>query len=193
MSLGHHRWLHNNFPPFISVLHCSLGLSKLQACPFPDVVFLPLLLSALPSSPFFTVPCKMVLTRSDERETCPYHFYLHLFMMVRRFSCGLIACWILAKTSSLVTWTLNEMRSTLQYYLISMTCILPWSPAVMVHDSQAYLKMDVTRKRISCILELREILLSFQSGFNLVNAAVVCAILESISGLEPWSVITEPS
>ena len=32
--------------------------------------------------------------------------------------------------------------------------------------------MDVTRERISRILELREILLSFQSGFYLVNAAV---------------------
>ena len=52
--------------------------------------------------------------------------------------------------------------------------------------------MDVTRERISRILELREILLSFQTGFNHVNTAVVCAILESISGLEPSSVITEP-
>ena len=47
--------------------------------------------------------------------------------------------------------------------------------------------MDVTKERISHILELREILLSFQTGFSLVNAAVVCAILESISGLEPSS------
>ena len=47
-----------------------------------------------------------------------------------------------------------------------------------VHDSQAYRKMDVTRERISRILELREIMLfSFQSGFNLVNVAVVCAIM----------------
>ena len=60
-----------------------------------------------------------------------------------------------------------------------------------VHDSQAYRKMDVTRERISRILELREILLSIQTGFSLVNAAVACAILESISGLEPSSVITE--
>ena len=60
------------------------------------------------------------------------------------------------------------------------------------NDSQAHMKMDVTRKRISHILELREILLSFQTGFNLVNAAVVFAILESISGLKPSSVITEP-
>ena len=51
--------------------------------------------------------------------------------------------------------------------------------------------MDVTRERISRILELREILLSIQTGFSLVNAAVVYAILESISGLEPSSVITE--
>ena len=61
-----------------------------------------------------------------------------------------------------------------------------------VHDSQAYRKMDETRESISCILELREILLSFQTDFNFVNAAVVFAILESISGLEPSPVITEP-
>ena len=61
-----------------------------------------------------------------------------------------------------------------------------------IHDSQAYRKMDVTRECISNILELREILLSIQTGFSRVNAAVVCAILESISGLEPSSVITEP-
>ena len=63
-----------------------------------------------------------------------------------------------------------------------------------VHDSQAYRKMDVTRERVSRILELREIglLMSIQTGFSLVNAAVVCVILESISGLELSSVITEP-
>ena len=60
-----------------------------------------------------------------------------------------------------------------------------------VHDSQAYRKMDVTRERISRVSELREMLVSFQTGFNFVNAAVACAILESISGLEPSSVITE--
>ena len=52
--------------------------------------------------------------------------------------------------------------------------------------------MDVTRERISQILQLSEILLSFQTGFSLVNAAVVHTILDSISGLEPSSVIIEP-
>ena len=61
-----------------------------------------------------------------------------------------------------------------------------------VGDSQACRKMDATRVRISHILELRELLRSFQTGFNFVNAAVDCAILESISGLEPSSLITEP-
>ena len=59
-----------------------------------------------------------------------------------------------------------------------------------VNDSQACRKMDVTRERISRILELREILLPFKTGFSHVNAAVVCAILQGISGLEPSSVIT---
>ena len=70
-----------------------------------------------------------------------------------------------------------------------MACILLWSCAVRVHDSQAHRKMDVTRERI---LELREILLSFRTGLSLVNAAVFCANLESISVLEPSSVIIEP-
>ena len=63
-----------------------------------------------------------------------------------------------------------------------------------VRYSQAYRKVDVRREHISRILELEltEILLSFQTGFSLVGAAVVCAVLESISGLEPSSVITEP-
>ena len=73
-----------------------------------------------------------------------------------------------------------------------MVWFLLWSSAVRVRGSQAYRKMDVTRERIIQILELREILLSSQTGFNLVNAAVACAILESILGLELSSVIIEP-
>ena len=64
--------------------------------------------------PPFTVPCKMVLARPDERETWPYHCSLRLFTMVRRSLCGPIACWILAWTSSLVTWSLYEMCSILR-------------------------------------------------------------------------------
>ena len=61
-----------------------------------------------------------------------------------------------------------------------------------IHDSQAHRKIDVTKERISLILELREILLPFQTAFSLVSAAVACAILQSNSGLKPLSVITEP-
>ena len=64
--------------------------------------------------PPFTVPCKMVLARPDEQETWPYHCSLHLFTLVKRSLCGLIACWILAWTSLLVTWSLYEMCSILQ-------------------------------------------------------------------------------
>ena len=52
---------------------------------------------------------------------------------------------------------------------------------VRILDSQAYSKMNVTR----------ELLLSFQTGFNLLIVAVVCAVLESISGFEPSSNTTE--
>ena len=63
--------------------------------------------------PPFTVPCKMVLARTDEQETWPYHCSLCLFTMVRRSSCGPTVCWILARTSLLVTWSLYEMCSIL--------------------------------------------------------------------------------
>ena len=39
----------NQFSPFFPVYHCPLGFAELQACPFPDVVFPPLPLSALSS------------------------------------------------------------------------------------------------------------------------------------------------
>ena len=50
--------------------------------------------------PLFAMPCKMVLARPDERETWKYHCSLLLFTIVMS-SCGPIACWILARTSSL--------------------------------------------------------------------------------------------
>ena len=63
--------------------------------------------------PLFTAPCKMVLARTDEWETCPYHCSLRLFTMVRS-SCGPIAYWILARSSSLVKFFLYEMGSILR-------------------------------------------------------------------------------
>ena len=64
--------------------------------------------------PPFSVPCKMGLAKPDERETCPYHFTWRLCTMVRMFLCGPIACWLLARTSLLVRWSLYEMRSILR-------------------------------------------------------------------------------
>ena len=51
--LGHHRRRHNQFPPFLSVLHCPLGFGELKAWPFLNVVFPTFFfLSALSSFPF---------------------------------------------------------------------------------------------------------------------------------------------
>ena len=66
---------------------------------------------------------------------------------------------------------------------LPMAYILPWSSAVRVHDSQAYRKMDVTKERISRILELRDILLSFQTGFDLVTLKSKTAIQELLCSL----------
>ena len=84
------------------------GLS-IPWCCLPHLLFC-LLCLLLP----FTVPCKVVLAKSEERETWSYHYSLRLFTMVRISSCGPIACWILARTSLLETWSLYETRSILR-------------------------------------------------------------------------------
>ena len=77
------------------------------------------------------------------------------------------------KTSSLVTWSMYKILSSLRKHLISKACVLFSSYAVKIHDSHAYRNMD----------DPRGILLSLQIGFSLVRPAVACAILERISGL----------
>ena len=49
--------------------------------------------------------------------------------------------------------------------------------AVMVYYSNAYKNMDMVRERISLIMELMAMFLSFQMTFSLVTAAVGWAIL----------------
>ena len=87
-----------------------------------------------------------------------------------------------------MTWVVS-CGSTLFPWFVFLIC----SSVVRVHDSQAYRKMGVTREHISRILELRGMFLSFQICFNIISAAVVYAILESISGLEPSQLLLRPS
>ena len=54
----------------------------------------------------------------------------------------------------------------------------------MIHKHTGRWMWQGSASVLTLILKLREVLLSFQTGFNLINAAVVCAILESISRLE---------
>ena len=102
-----------------SFLHCSLFSTALWDLPNSRPVHSLMLSShlflCLPCRlPPFTVPCKMVLARPVEQKTWPDHCSLRLFTIVRRSSCGPIACWILARTSSLVTWSFYKMRSILR-------------------------------------------------------------------------------
>ena len=141
-------------PQIISQPFCSSGPAKLQACPFPHVVFPPLPLSALSSSSFHCA-LQDVLDRPDERETCPYSCSLHMYTMVRRPSCRPIACWILTRTSSLVTWSLYEMRSVLRSHLISMACtfcvlILHHCHACGHREPSQQSIMTIVRKHIYC-------------------------------------------
>ena len=50
VSFWHHRWLHNQFLPFFSLVYCPRGVGELQACPLRDVVFPPLCIVFFPIS-----------------------------------------------------------------------------------------------------------------------------------------------
>ena len=88
-----------HFPLFSNALCCLPNSRPVHSLMLSSHLFL-----CLPCVlPPFTVHCVMVSARPNERETWPYHCSLRLFTMVRRSSCGPIACWVLARTSSLVT------------------------------------------------------------------------------------------
>ena len=135
-----------------SFLHFSLFSTALRdlvnSRPVHSLMLSPHLFLCLPYLlPLFTVPgkmvCKMVLDRPDEWETWPYHCSLRLFTMIRRSSSGLIACWILAWTSSLVTGLclrcIVSCGSTSFPWLVFFFGALLWGSMV-----QAYRKMDVS-------------------------------------------------
>ena len=90
----------------------SLPSGTWQVWPFPDVVFPPLPLSALSSSPFHCA-LQDVFCRTWWTVDMTYYCSLRLFTMVRS-SHGLIAYLILARTSLLVTWSLNKMCNILR-------------------------------------------------------------------------------
>ena len=70
-----------------------------------------------------------------------------------------------------------------------MACIL-WSSALRVQDSQAHRKMDVTREWISCILELREILLSFQNDLEILAREEKATITTTTTTIpSTWEVV----
>ena len=104
---------HMILQPVFSSFPCSPPPSG--TCRTPGLMLSSHLFLCLPCLfPPFTVPCKMVLARPDEQETWPHHRSPRLFTIIRRSSCGQIACWILVRTSSLVIWSLYEISSILR-------------------------------------------------------------------------------
>ena len=131
--------------------------------------------------PPWTVSCRTVLASRDDSVTCPFHFSLRLFKYARRSSNS--------GFHFLVGYVISvrDTEDFAEKNLISNACILLSMSAVTVHVSRAYKNMDMARERISLILELMAMFLSFQMTSSLVTAAVVWAILESTSGLYPSS------
>ena len=62
----------------------------------------------------FTVPCRIVFAKPEDLETWPDHLSFHFLTRVRSSSYSPMAAWIFLRTSSLVTWSLYEMFSSLR-------------------------------------------------------------------------------
>ena len=72
-----------------------------------------------------------------------------------------------------------------------MASTLLCSSVIKVHVLHVYRNIHVACDRISLILDRRVMFISFHIGFSIVSVAVVWAIFEMISGLNPPSVISE--
>ena len=70
----------------------------------------------------------MLFARPDDCETRLYHFSLR-FCTIVRSSYGPVACWILLRTSSLITWFLYEMHKIFR----SESTSFPWLISPSVH------------------------------------------------------------
>ena len=106
------------------------SLPSIPWCYLPISACIPLLLAP------FTVPCRIVFAMPEDLEMWLYHLSFHFFTMVRS-SCTPIAFWVLLRTSSFITWALEEMSRNLLYHLISRAWILLFISAVKVQFSQA--------------------------------------------------------
>ena len=188
----HHWWFHSHFPPFFPVLHCPRGLGELQACPFPDVVFPPLLLSTLPSSPFrCALQDGFGQTWWTEDMTIPLQCASFYDDQVFVWSDRLLDLGTDFLVGNIVfVWG----ALCLAINLIFIACILPCSSAMRVDDSQACSKMDVTREHISRIFELREMLCRSQlvSTLLMLLSSVLSWRISQAWNLVSQSLIAEP-
>ena len=138
------------------------------------------------SSHRFLCPCRIVLASPDDCVTCLYHFSLRLFTEFRRSSYDPMAFPFLAFTSLLVVWSLYKIPRSLRNISSPMPvsffqCLLLWSTfhmhtQIWTWPGKASV-WSLSWWRCSC----RSICLS------LVTAAVVWAVLDSTSGLDPSS------
>ena len=62
----------------------------------------------------FIVPCRIVFAKPEDLETWPNHLSFRFLTRVRSSSYSPMAAWNFLRTSSLVTWSLYEMFSSLR-------------------------------------------------------------------------------
>ena len=162
----------------------SVVVYSVWASPLSDVVFpsFPLSTSSSPS-----LNCSLLDSLGQPRWSCDVRvpFQFASFHWSQEVFTRPMAFPNLAFTPSLAMWSLYKMLRNLRKHLISSAFILLSMSAVMVHVSHAYKNTDMARERISVILEVMVMFLSFQMTFSFVTATVVWAILDSTSGLDP--------
>ena len=181
VNVGHHG--HSNpFPPLILFSASLRALQNLNPV-HSEILFSqrffcrPLLL------PPCTVPCKIVLASRADLDTCPNHFTLRFFTVVKISLKGPMACLILSLTAWSVMWSLYEMPSSFLKHLISVACNFFRMSAVNVQVSQVYISTEITRERISLIFGLRY---AYRSRWSSVSLVLLLSV-QFWTVLQPWN------
>ena len=99
--------------PFHLDLFSAALVELAKSIPAHSLILSSHLFFCLPLFPF-TMLCRIIFAKPEDLETWPNHLSFRFLTRVRSSSYSPMAAWIFLGTSSLVTWSLYEMFSSLR-------------------------------------------------------------------------------
>ena len=98
--------------PFHLVLFSAAQVELAKSIPVHSLILCFHLFFCLPFLFPFTVPCRIVLTKLEDIQTWRNYLSFHVLSIVKSSAYSPIAAWAFLRTSSLETWSLDEILNS---------------------------------------------------------------------------------